>query len=322
MSKVDVKVIKDLTESKKRVMTNVVQHLEQREMKKKSWRWQYSVMSIILTVCIGIFLYTQFSGSREQSASIPTVLNEKLLNIYLETDPRVKDQKWSNDAKKKKFESYLQNESLYAYARSKGIAPSQKQINEQLESLIKVGINQNEAQFAKELQMLNLTKEEYIEQYFKPISYKIAINYSLMEQEKKQYKDVNMPILYFLVLKDAMNYLEKHYSQEIVALREKFEIPVGEKEIHSKNGLIVAIKEHEFLVVSYADKSDIGKLSINDIVQKHGNGTWFPLIDAPTTLSLGAEVEVKYSTDLVGDQDNPKIRFADIDSMEILEEHQ
>lgn len=35
MSKVDVRVINDLSESKKRVMTNVVQHLEQREMKKK-----------------------------------------------------------------------------------------------------------------------------------------------------------------------------------------------------------------------------------------------------------------------------------------------
>ncbi|KOP70140.1 hypothetical protein AMS59_20080 [Lysinibacillus sp. FJAT-14745] len=322
MSKVDVRVLNDLTESKKRVMTNVVQHLEQREMKKKSWRWQYSVMSIILTVCIGIFLYTQFSGSQEQSASIPTVLDEKFLSFYLETDPRVKDQKWSNDAKKQKFESFLQFESLYAYAQSKGIVPSQKQINEQLESLIELAINQNEAQFAKELQMLNLTKEEYIEQYFKSISYKIAIINSLMEQEKNQYKDVNRQILYFLVVKDAMNYLEKHYSQEIVALREKFDIPVGEKEIHSKNGLIVAIKEHEFLVVSYADKSDIGKLSIDDIVQKHGNGTWFPLIDGPTTLSLGDDVEVKYSTDLAGEQDDSKIRFADIDSMKILEEHQ
>ncbi|MGE8006146.1 DUF3221 domain-containing protein [Lysinibacillus sp. NPDC093216] len=315
MSKVDVRVINDLTESKKRVMTNVVQHLEQREMKKRSWRWQYSVLSILFTVCIGIFLYTQFSGSQEQSASIPTVLDEKFLNFYLETDSRVNDQKRSNDAKKQNFESFLQAESLYAYARSKGIVPSQKQIDEQLESLIEVGINQNEAQFAEQLKMVNLTREEFIEQY----SYKLAIINSLLEQEKNQYKDVNRPILYFLVLKDAMNYLEKHYSQEIVALREKFDIPVGEKELHSKNGLIVAIKEHEFLVVSYADESDIGKLSIDDIVQKHGNGTWFPLIDGPTTLSLGDDVEVKYSTDW--EKADSKITFADIDSMKILEDH-
>ncbi|MEY9974930.1 hypothetical protein ABH966_005347 [Lysinibacillus sp. RC46] len=317
MSKVDVRVINDLTESKKRVMTNVVQHLEQREMKKRSWRWQYSVLSILFTVCIGIFLYSQFNGSQEQSASIPTVLDEKFLNFYLETDSRVNDQKRSNDAKKQNFESFLQAESLYAYARSKGIVPSQKQIDEQLESLIEVGINQNEAQFTEQLKMVNLTREEFIEQY----SYRLAIINSLLEQEKNQYKDVNRPILYFLVLKDAMNYLEKHYSQEIVALREKFDIPVGEKELHSKKGLIVAIKEHEFLVVSYADKSDIGKLSIDDIVQKHGNGTWFPLIDAPTTLSLGDNVEVKYSIDIGREKAESKITFADIDSMKILEDH-
>jgi len=41
MSKVDVTVIRNLTESKKRVMTNVVQHIEQRNNKKRAWRWQY-----------------------------------------------------------------------------------------------------------------------------------------------------------------------------------------------------------------------------------------------------------------------------------------
>ncbi|MFJ6208784.1 hypothetical protein [Lysinibacillus sp. NPDC092081] len=321
MSKVDVRVLKDLTESKKRVMTNVVQHLEQREMKKRSWRWQYSVLSIIFTVCIGIFLYTQYSGNQEQLASTPIVLDEKFLNFYLETDPRVKDQTRSNDAKKEKFDFFLQAESLYAYARSKGIVPTQKQIDEQLESLMEVGINQNEAQLAEQLKMLNVTREEFIEQYIKPLSYKFAIINLLLEQEKNQYKDVNKPILFFLVGKDALNYLEEHDSQEIAALREKYNIPVGEKEIHSKRGIVVAIKEHEFLVVSYADESDIGKLSIDDIVQKHGNGTWFPLIDVPTTLALGDDVEVKYSTDLAGEKDDSKIGFADIDSMKILEDH-
>lgn len=33
MSKVDVRVLRDLSESKKRVMTNVVQHLQQRHEK-------------------------------------------------------------------------------------------------------------------------------------------------------------------------------------------------------------------------------------------------------------------------------------------------
>ena len=320
MSKVDVRVLKDLTESKKRVMTNVVQHLEQREMNKRSWRWQYSVMSIIVTVCIGIFLYSQFSGSQEQTASIPTVFDEKFLKLFLEIDPQVKDPKLTSD-EKLKFESYLQWESFYAYARSKGIVPTQEQMDKELETLIELSINENNVKFTEQLQKMSLTREEYIEQFTKPMTYKLATINSLLDQEKDQYKDVERMMLFFLVEKDALNYFEVNYSQEIAYLREKYDIPVGEKGIHSKRGAVVAIKEHEFLVVSHADESNIGKLSIDEIVEKHGNGMWFPLIDPPKTLSPGDYVEVKYNQDLNIEGKNI-VRIADIESMEILEEHQ
>ena len=320
MSKVDVRVLKDLTESKKRVMTNVVQHLEQREIKKRSWRWQYSVMSIIVTVCIGIFLYSQFSGSQEQTASIPTVFDEKFLKLFLEIDPQVKDPKLTSD-EKLKFESYLQWESFYAYARSKGIVPTQEQMDKELETLIELSINENNVKFTEQLQKMSLTREEYIEQFTKPMTYKLATINSLLDQEKDQYKDVERMMLFFLVEKDALNYFEVNYSQEIAYLREKYDIPVGEKGIHSKRGTVVAIKEHEFLVVSHADKSNIGKLSIDEIVEKHGNGMWFPLIDPLKTLSPGDYVEVKYNQDLNIEGKNI-VRIADIESMEILEEHQ
>ncbi|GAB0167718.1 YobA family protein [Lysinibacillus sp. CTST325] len=320
MSKVDVRVLNDLTESKKRVMSNVVQHLERREMKKRSWRWQYSVMSVILTVCIGIFLYTQFSGSQEQSASIPTVLDEKLLKFSLEIDPQVKDPKLSSD-EKLEFESYLQGEALYAYARSKGIVPTQEQVDKELETWIELSINENNAKFTEQLQKMNLTREEYIEQYTKPMTYQFATINSLLEQEKNQYKVEERLMLFFLVKKDALNYFEEHYSQEIAYLREKYDIPVKEKGSRSKRGLVVAIKEHEFLVVSYADASSIGKLTTDEIVEKHGNGMWFPLIDPPKTLSPGDYVEVKYNQDLNIEGENI-VRIADIESMEILEEHQ
>lgn len=320
MSKVDVRVLKDLTESKKRVMTNVVQHIEQREMKKRSWRWQYSVMSIILTVCIGIFLYTQFSESQEQSASIPIVFDEKLLKFSLGIDPEEKDPILTSD-EKLEFESYLQLESLYAYAQSKGIVPTQEKIEKELETLIELSINENNAKFTEQLEKVNLTKEEYIEQYTKPMNYKYTTINSLLDQEKNQYTDVERMMLLFLVERDALNYFEEHYSQEIAYLREKYDIPVGEKGIHSKRGAVVAIKEHEFLVVSHADESNIGKLSIDEIVEKHGNGMWFPLIDPPKTLSPGDYVEVKYNQDLNIEGKNI-VRIADIESMEILEEHQ
>lgn len=324
MSKVNVRVLNDLTESKKRVMTNVVQHLEQREMKKRSWRWPYSVMSIIVTICIGIFLYTQGSGNQDQKASIPEpsistpiVLDENYLKFILKLNPRVE---WSNDVRKQKFDFFLEEESLYAYAQLKGIVPTQQKIDKYLDIFIEGSEKQNQVVFANKLQKLNVTKEEYFEQYINPISYKVATTDSLWEHEKNQAKDVNKSIQYFLLKREALNYLEEHYGQEIEALRKKYEIPVVEKEIYSKRGVVVAIKEHEFLVVSNASKSNIGKLSIDEIVQNHGNGTWFPLIDSPTTLSLGDYVEVNYSEELEKN-DDAIIKIADIDSMKILEGH-
>ncbi|MGE7997469.1 DUF3221 domain-containing protein [Lysinibacillus sp. NPDC093190] len=313
MSKVDVKVLKDLSESKKRVMTNVVQHLEQREMKKKSWRWQYSVLSIIFTVCIGIFLYTQYSGNQEQSASIPTLFDEKYLYFYLEIDPNAKGQKLTADGKER-FESYLQWESLYAYAQSKGVVPTQENIDKELEVMLESSIK------AEQLKKMNLTKEEYIEQFTKPMIYKFVTISTLLEQEKNRYKDVERMMLLFLVERDALNYFEEHYSQEITYLREKYDIPVKEKGSRSKDGVVVAIKEHEFLVVSHVDESNIGELSVDEIVKKYGNGMWFPLIDTPKTLSLGDYVEVKYNEDR-NQHDVNIVRFADIDSVKILEEY-
>ncbi|KMY32042.1 hypothetical protein ACZ11_07690 [Lysinibacillus xylanilyticus] len=313
MSKVDVRVLNDLTESKKRVMTNVVQHLEQQKIKKRSWHWQYSVMSIILTVCIGIFIYTQYSGSQEQTASIPTLFDEKLLYFYLGMDPNVKDQKLNADGKVR-FESYLHLESLYAYAQSKGVVPTQENIDKELEVMQESSIK------PERLKKVNLTKEEYFEQFTKPMTYKYVTIGTLLEQEKNRYNDVERMMLLFLVERDALNYFEDHNSQEIASLREKYDVPVKEKGSRSKDGVVVAIKEHEFLVVSNAGGSNIGEQSVDEIVKKYGNGMWFPLIDTPKTLSLGDYVEVKYNQDRT--QHNIKIiRFADIDSMKILEEH-
>lgn len=334
MNKEDVRVLNDLTESKKRVMTNVVQHLEQREMKKRSWLWQYSVMSIILTVCIGIFIYTQYSGNQEQTASVPTVLDEKFLNL----DPQMDD-----DEKQDEFNSFLSMESLFGYAQSKGIKPTQEQVDKELKENLKnneqgiVPVNEqdyekfkelrekskkeNAQKFAELLQSLNLSREEYIERYNRPASYKSATIDLLMKHEKNYYNVIDYSILFLLVERDALNYLEEHYSKEIASLRDKYDIPMKEKKTRSKQGIVVAIEEHEFLVVSGADESNIGKLSIDEITEKHGNGTWFPLIEVPETLSLGDFVEVNFNKYYRYNGDNLNIQLANIDSMKILKQY-
>ncbi|WP_285399660.1 DUF3221 domain-containing protein [Lysinibacillus sp. fls2-241-R2A-57] len=319
MSKVDVRVLNDLSESKKRVMTNVVQHLEQREMKKRSWRWQYSVMSIILTVCIGLFLYTQFSENQEQTASIPTVLDEKILELHLQRDSLVngKDRLYPSS-----FNSFLSLESSFAYAQSKGLVPTQEEIDKNLKILMEGLSAEINPTLEERLQMLHLTKEEFIERYARPIAYKFAMLKLLWEHAQNEYPDVDDQILNWYVERDAKNYFEQHYSKEVASLREKYKIPAKESQLlHTMKGTVVAIKEHEFLVVSGVDSTDIGKLSADEIVRKHTNGTWFPLVDVPETLSIGDRVEVQYSESIRLDYPNPFIDFKDIVSTKIVEEY-
>jgi len=86
MSKMDARVVRDLSESKKRVMTNVVQHLQQRHEKKSAKRWPYGVLAMILSVCIGLFIYQQYNEQQQQASTIPPVLDERILELYLQLD--------------------------------------------------------------------------------------------------------------------------------------------------------------------------------------------------------------------------------------------
>ncbi len=319
MSKVDVRVLNDLTGSKKRVMTNVMKHLEQRDIKKNARGWQYGFLTLMLSVCIGVFIYSQYNGGQEQSANIPTVLDEKILELYLQMDSSMNDE---NSLKTSSFDSFLHLESTFAYAQSKGLVPTQEEIGENLEIMMGEINNEIYPSFEELLQMLQLTRKEYIERYAKPISYKFATINLLREQAKNEYQDVNDQILGWIVERDALNYLEKHYNKEIASLREKYKIPVKESQmIPTRRGTVVAIKEHEFLVVSGVISTDIGKLSTDEIVQKHNNGTWFPRVDVPETLSIGDRVEVQYSMDFGSDASRPFIDFKDIVSAKIVEEY-
>ncbi len=320
MSKVNVSVLRDLTESKKRVMTNVIQHLEQRDVKKSSRRWQYSILIVILTVCIGIFMYSQYNDNLELSATIPPVLDEKVIELHLQRDSRINGK---NRLYAASFDNFLRLESSFAYAQSKGLAPTQEQIDKELEMVMEEFNYDINPTFDERLQLLRITRDEFIARYAKPIAYKSAMTNLLWEQSKNEFPAVSDQILNWFVERDAMNYLEQHYHKEIAFLREKYKVPPKESQmILTRSGMVLAIKEHEFLVVSGVATTDIGKLSADEIVQKYTNGTWFPLVDVPQTLSIGDRVEVQYSEGIGSDGSKPFIDFKDIIGMKIIEEYQ
>ncbi|MGY4796011.1 DUF3221 domain-containing protein [Lysinibacillus fusiformis] len=320
MSKVDVRVVRDLSESKKRVMTNVVQHLQQRHEKKSAKRWPYGVLAMILSICIGLFIYHQYNEQQQQASKIPQVLDERILELHLQKDAYMNGK---YRLYKASFDSFLYLESTFAYAQSRKLIPSQEQVDKELELIMEGFSNETQPTMDERLQMLQITKEEFSAKYAMPIAYKMATVNLLWEASKADYKDVSYPIRTWLVEREAMNYLEQHYHKDIVSLQEKYKIPEKDSQMKLiRSGTVLTIKEHEFLVVSGVLESEIGQKSVDELVQKHSNGTWFPLVDVPKTLSVGDRVEVQYRQAIGNDDTQPFIDYKDIVEMKIVKEYQ
>ncbi|WP_320939772.1 DUF3221 domain-containing protein [Lysinibacillus capsici] len=320
MSKMDARVVRDLSESKKRVMTNVVQHLQQRHEKKSAKRWPYGVLAVILSVCIGLFIYQQYNVQQQQASTIPPVLDERILELYLQLDSFMNGK---NRLYKASFDNFLYFESTFAYAQSKKLEPTQEQVDKALEQFMQEWSYEDDTRptYDKLLQMLQVTNEGFIENYGKPIAYKMATLDLLWEVSQADYKDVSNPIRTWLVEQAAMNYLEQHYHKDIASLREKYKIPEKDSQMKLiRSGTVLAIKEHEFLVVSGVLASEVGQKSVDELVQKHSNGTWFPLVDVPQTLSVGDRVEVQYRQSIGNDDTQPFLDYKDIVEMKIVKE--
>lgn len=319
MSKVDIRVVRDLSESKKRVMANVIQHLEQRPVKKYSRRWQYGLLAMILSVCIGLFVYLQYNDHQKQTSMIPPVLDERILELHLQKDAYMNGK---NRLYRASFDSFLYLESTFAYAQSKKLIPSQEQVDKELELLMEGFSNETQPTMNERLQMLQITKEDFSSKYAKPIAYKMATVNLLMEASRVEYENTSDPIRMWFVEQKAMNYLKQHYHKDVASLQGKYRIPEKESQMMWKrSGTVLAIKEHEFLVVSGVMDSEIGQLSADELVKKHSNGTWFPLANVPKTLSVGDRVQVQYSQAIGNDGSQPIIDFKDIVGLRIVEEY-
>ncbi|KOY81611.1 hypothetical protein I6G82_08145 [Lysinibacillus macroides] len=316
MSKVDIRVLRNLSDSKKRVITNVMQHLEQRHEKKSSKRWQYRVLTMILSVCIGLFIYHQYKDA-QQASMIPPVLDEQMLELALQSDAKMNGK---NRLYRYSFDSFLMVESAFVYAQSQGLAPTQSQIAKKLEEVMD-SFHYGELTLSERLSMLQMSEEAFIESYAKPIAYKAATGDLLWDATKADYPHTSDQVRMWFVEQEAMAYLEQHYHRELASLREKYKIPekFGQA-TYTRSGMVVALKEYEFLVVSGASASDLAKLSVDEIVQKHTNGTWFPLVKAPKKLSVGDQVEVQYRKAIGGDAQS-FIEFKDTIGIKIVEEY-
>ena len=293
--------LNDLSKSKEKVMSNVLRHIENQPTKKSHFQWGFSILTIVVTGCMAVFLYLQLSSYQQHSASDVPILDKKIFDINIKSQLHLNALS-ADESKYKAFHDSLQLDADYAYALSKGIVLTENEISKKekefmgnLEEMKQDP--QSRKDFKEELTFLNLTEQELIEQYLKPRAVKAAAFDQLVSDYYKQHKDAYELHVITSLEEDAMNYLSEKYPKKIANLQRGYNIPKKSKEIDDflKIGLIVAIEDDKFLVVNQASAKELAQLSADEIVKKHNNGTWFPLHNVTQKLKTGDKVQISYS---------------------------
>ncbi|MFJ7662079.1 DUF3221 domain-containing protein [Lysinibacillus sp. NPDC097162] len=315
MSKYEVEALKDLQASKNRVMTNVVGKIEQRAIPKQSRRWQYSMFTLILTVCIGLFVYAQVNNGDKLSANAVPILDEKIYDMVLQ---EAIDANESQESINMTFQTLFELDAYYVYAESKNIKFSEKAIAKQMqaerEKLVKS--YKESAVFKDGLTRLNLTLDEFFDKYYKANALKWFAQAELMKEYYRKYENSYQLHAYFAVKKEAMDYFTAKYGQQIAYLENKYNVSKPNMSTQYKYGTVVAMEEDRFLVVTGALQEEIGRLSNEEMINKHTNGVWFPLLEVQQKITIGQNVNVTYSLQT---QLNQYDFVANLDEIEISE---
>lgn len=280
-------MLKDLKDSKKRVMTNVVEKIAQREVKKKYQRWQYSnMLTVILTVCIGLFIYTQFNEEKPLSASDVKILDEKSIEMFL----GMESQEFMNET----FQTLIEMDAYYTYALDKGIVFNEDTIVEQENRTQDIyNLIEKDPENIEKITKLNITLEELFEEYLKPNTIKMVAQNELTKSYLSKYNDAFQFHAYLAVKNEAMQYFLAEYGEEIKHLEEKYQLSA--KTTYDSNqlktGYVVAIEGDRFLV----DSANNGRISNEESSEKPLHGMWFPIHDVKDKINVGDFVHVKYS---------------------------
>ncbi|TKI65977.1 hypothetical protein FC756_15705 [Lysinibacillus mangiferihumi] len=293
MSKMDVRVIRDLTESKKRVMTNVVKQIEHRAISKPSRRGQYSMYTVILTICIGLFIYTQVNNGDKLSANAVPILDETIYDMILHDAGQTDESQFTS----LNFQTLIEFDAYYAYAVSKGIKFSQTAITERQLYEREQFINaiKNDMKMKKMLAKLKLSPNEYYEKYIGVNAVKIVAHAELMKEYYRKFDSSFQIHARSAVKKEAMDYFTAKYGQQIAYLENKYNVSKPNMSTQYKYGTVVAMEEDRFLVVTGALQEEIGQLSNEEIINKHTNGVWFPLQEVQDKIAIGQSVNVTYN---------------------------
>ncbi|WP_397538386.1 DUF3221 domain-containing protein [Rummeliibacillus pycnus] len=301
MNKINFEDLSNLTKSKEKVVTNVLRHIENQTTKKDKSKWGYGILTLFVTGCMILFIFTQIIDSRNHTANEVPILEKNNFDINLKL--QLQQNTLSKDESKyKAFYDSLQLDANYAYALNKGVVLTENEVNKKEEEFLRnlEELKQDpkwREEFRESLKFLKLTEQQMIDQYIKPQAIKTAAFDQLISNHYKQHKDAYELHVKTSLEQDAMNYLSEKYSKKIANLQAKYNIPKKTKELGNflKIGLVVAIEDDRFLVVNNASDEELAQLSSDRIVKKHKNGTWFPMHHVKQKIRIGDKVQVSYN---------------------------
>ena len=301
MSKTYFEDLNNLTKSKEKVVTNVLRHIENQSTKKDKFKWGYSILTLIVTGCMFLFIFTQIINNPKHTASEVPILKKDIYDINIKS--QLHDRTLTvEEGKFKAFDDTLQLDANYAYALSKGIILTKKEINKKEEEILgnlqELKQDQKKREEFKELLgVLKLSEQQLIDQYLKPQAIKTVAFDRLVSDYYQQHKDAYELHVMTSLEQDAMNYLIKKYPKKIEKLQKVYNVPLKTKEIGNllKIGMVVAIEDDKFLVVNRASAKELGQLSASQIMKKHNNGTWFPMHNVTKKIKTGDKVQISYN---------------------------
>lgn len=233
MSKTYFEDLNNLTKSKEKVVRNVLRNIENQSTQKNKFNWGYSIVTLIVTGCMFLFIFTQINNYPKHTANDVPILDKNFYEI------NIKSQIHQNtlsveEAKYKAFNDTLQLDADYAYALSKGIVLTENEINKKEEEFLEnlqelKQVPKKWEDFKELLGVLKLSEQQIIDQYLKPQAIKTAAFDRLVSDYSKQHKDAYELHVRTSLEQNAMNYLNEKYPEKIANLQRAYNIPKNQK---------------------------------------------------------------------------------------------
>lgn len=257
------------------------------EQKKNKRRKIFAFSGVVLLLLSILLIADYIEKQKHQTYRIerPVYYNEDMYAYFKAITHYYTDIGENHD--RFAFDSMINFMALEHYVHEQGMKYSEESYNELYENIAQSYLNEDmdeEEFFNDALQYSGISKERYVKKLLAPMEAKKQLYFNSIAEE---YSYIN----YYSIL---VNF-EKKYEQEIKQLAQKFDLQYSKIfNFETYEGTVVAYQAGSMLVVQGATISDIESLTIDEIVDKYGNGTWFTIETYDRLLIVGDEVKVLY----------------------------